>query len=187
MLDFPSGNPQQEEDQTTPFEQSFLKLLTGALMGRMCHSMNLHVVAIALPGICWDICWDGSWRVQVKPLHTNIWEIPGLKLNLQVCSYSYPYPCHLGNLPHCCLQQFGKLPGAQYNLETVGPYARLHLTVHRASKLFLGFCPSWCLDLLTLIPSLKNMPPAALTADSLASKARARYMWNIWSLCGSVC
>lgn len=60
MLDFPSGNPQQEEDQTTPFEQSFLKLLTGALMGRMCHGMNLHVVAIALPGICWDICWDGS-------------------------------------------------------------------------------------------------------------------------------
>lgn len=60
MLDFPSGNPQQEEDQTTPFEQSFLKLLTGALMGRMCHSMNLHVVAIALPGICWDICWEGS-------------------------------------------------------------------------------------------------------------------------------
>eukprot|EP00434_Breviolum_minutum_P031146 symbB.v1.2.027545.t1/scaffold2835.1/size69263/2 len=47
------SNPQQEEDQTTPFEQSFLKLLTGA----------------------------------------------------------------------------------QYNLETVGPYARLHLTVHRASKL----------------------------------------------------
>ena len=40
LLDFCSGAPQQE-DQTTPFEQSFLKLLTGAFMG--------YAVVIALP------------------------------------------------------------------------------------------------------------------------------------------
>lgn len=56
-----------------------------------------------------------------------------------------------GKPPPLLSQQFWFSPGAQYNLETVGPYARLHLTVHRASKLFLGFCPSWC-----LIPSLKK-------------------------------
>lgn len=141
----------------------------------------------------WRLPCQGYVGIDVGMVHEGfkwnhsiqIWETPGLKLNPHG-SYSYPYPYHLGNSPTVVFNTL-ETPGAQYNLETVGPYARLHLTVHRASKLFLGFCPSWCLDLLTLIPSLKNMPPAALTADSLASKARARYMWNIWSLCGSVC
>ena len=91
MLDFPSGNPQQEEDQTTPFEQSFLKLLTGALMGRMCPSMNLHVVAIALPGICWDNPRNSRFKAEPPwaaiPIPTRaIWETPHCCLNSSVFS-----------------------------------------------------------------------------------------------------